>query len=306
MLTNKPHNCFNEYIQTEILMLTSREIRQQIDSIKNTQKITHAMQLVAASKIRQAQNRILASRPYAQKIRTVIGHVANSHSEFHHAYLQPRKEIKRIAHIVISSDRGLCGGLNTNLFKLILNERKSWRKKNIDIDLCLIGKKATIFFKRTDINIVSQVGHVGASTINDIVGAIRATLLLYDKGQIDRVFITYNEFINKITQKPKIQQLLPLEVAEDESKGKYWDYIYEPDASILLDTLIKRFIEAQVYQAILENISCEHAARMIAMKSATDNAGSLINELKSIYNKTRQATITREITEIIGGAEAIQ
>jgi F-type H+-transporting ATPase subunit gamma len=292
--------------QVGIFMATSREIRQQIDSIKSTQKITRAMQLVAASKIRKAQNRILASRPYAEKIRGVIGHVANSHSEFHHHYLQKRPQIKRVAYVMVSSDRGLCGGLNTNLFKkLIITERKAWRKKNIDIDLCLIGGKATTFFKHTDFNIVAQVGHVGASSVNDIVGAMRATLMLYDTNKIDRVFIMYNEFVNKMVQNPKVQQLLPLEVGEDESKGHYWDYIYEPDAPSLLDTLIKRFLEAQVYQAILENISCEHAARMIAMKSATDNAGSLINELKSIYNKTRQATITREINEIISGAAAV-
>jgi F-type H+-transporting ATPase subunit gamma len=293
-------------LEVRIFMATSREIRQQIDSIKSTQKITRAMQLVAASKIRKAQNRILASRPYAEKIRAVIGHVANSHSEFHHHYLQKRPQVKRVAYVIVSSDRGLCGGLNTNLFKnLITNERKSWRKENIDIDLCLIGGKATTFFKHTDFNIVAQVGHVGPSSVNDIVGAMRATLMLYDKGKIDRVFIMYNEFVNKMVQRPKVRQLLPLEVAEDESKDHYWDYIYEPDAPSLLDTLIKRFLEAQVYQAILENISCEHAARMVAMKSATDNAGSLINELKSIYNKTRQATITREINEIIGGAAAI-
>jgi F-type H+-transporting ATPase subunit gamma len=288
-------------------MATGREIHQQIDSVKSTQKITRAMQLVAASKILKAQNHIFASRPYAEKIRSVIGHVANSHSEFHHHYLLPRDQIKRVAYIVISSDRGLCGGLNANLFKnLIINERKAWRKQNIDIDLCLIGKKATIFFKHTDLNIVAQVDHISPSAINDIIGAIRATLLLYDKGKIDRVFITYNEFVNRMVQQPKVQQLLPLKVAEDESKGHYWDYIYEPDAASLLDTLIKRFIETQVYQAILENISCEHAARMLAMKNATDNANLLIDELKSIYNKTRQAAITREIIEIISGAAAVE
>lgn len=288
-------------------MSTSREIHRQITSIKSTQKITRAMQMVAASKIRKAQNRIFVSRPYAQKIRSVIGHVANSHSEFHHSYLQPREQIKRVAYIVISSDRGLCGGLNTNLFKqLIINEKKHWHEKNIDIDLCLLGKKATIFFKHSDFNIVAQVDRIIPSATNDIIGAIRATLLLYDKKQIDRVFIIYNEFINTMTQKPKVLQLLPLEVAEDESKGHHWDYIYEPDAHTLLDVLIKRFIESQVYQAILENVASEHASRMVAMKSATDNAGSLINELVSIYNKTRQAIITREITEIIGGAEAVK
>lgn len=288
-------------------MSTSREIRHQIDSVKNTQKITRAMQLVAASKIRKAQNRIFASRPYAQKIRAVIGHVANSHSEFHHHYLMPREQIKRVAYIVVSSDRGLCGGLNTNLFKnLISTENKHWYEKNIAIDLCLIGKKASLFFKHSNFHIVAQVDHVIPAATNDIIGAIRATLLLYDKGLIDRVFITYNEFINTMTQKPKVLQLLPLEVAQDESKGHHWDYIYEPDAKSLLDTLIRRFLESQVYQAILENIASEHASRMVAMKSATDNASSLINELKSIYNKTRQANITREITEIVGGVAATE
>jgi F-type H+-transporting ATPase subunit gamma len=262
--------------------------------------------LVAASKIRKAQNRIFASRPYAKKIRAVIGHVANSHSEFHHHYLMSREQIKRVAYIVVSSDRGLCGGLNTNLFKnLVTKENKYWQEKNIGMDLCLLGKKSTIFFKHSNFNIVASVDRLVPAAVNDIIGAIRATLILYDKGLIDRVFITYNEFINTMTQKPKVMQLLPLEIAEDESKGHYWDYIYEPDAKTLLDTLTRRFLESQVYQAVLENVASEHAARMVAMKSATDNATTLIKELRSIYNKTRQATITREIIEIISGAAAV-
>lgn len=287
-------------------MSTNKEIRGQIASIKSTQKITKAMQSVAASKIRKTQKRMLASRPYAQKVRAVIGHVANSHSEFHHLYLQKREEIKNVAYIIISSDRGLCGGLNSNLFrKLMAVDFQEWSAKQVGISLCLIGKKSMTFFKRSGLNIIAHAAPIGPSTVAELIGAVKATLSFFDKGEIDRLYIAYNEFASTMVQKPKVLQLLPLEVAEDESKKHYWDYIYEPDAKVLLDTLIKRYIESQVYQAVIENIACEHAARMVAMKSATDNAGQLIDDLQLIYNKTRQATITREINEIIGGAEAV-
>jgi F-type H+-transporting ATPase subunit gamma len=287
-------------------MSTAKTIRTQVGSIKNTQKITKAMQLVAASKIRRVQERMLASRPYAEKIRSVIGHVANSHSEFRHPYLQPHEQVKRVGFIIISSDRGLCGGLNTNLFKhLIVGDFHNLEQQNIGVDLCLLGKKAVNFFKHTHYNIVAHAESIGPSTVADIVGAVKAILSLYDQGSIDQLFLVHNQFVNRMVQRPYVQRLLPLEVAEDESKGHYWDYIYEPNALDLLDKLLRRFLESQVYQAVIENVACEHAARMIAMKSATDNAAELINDLLLIYNKTRQAVITNEIIEIVSGAAAV-
>jgi len=287
-------------------MSKGREIRTQITSIKNTQKITRAMELVAASKMRKAQERMSTSRPYATKIRQAMRHVAGSHSEYHHPYLNEREKIRRVGFIVVSSDRGLCGSLNINLFRTTLLAMEEWRKKGVEIDLCLIGKKANQFFKRFGANIVASADHLGDSpSVSDLIGIVKVMLDAYTEEKIDALYITYNEFVNTMTQNPQIEKLLPIEVSTEETRVGYWDYIYEPDAKILLDMVLVRYIETQVYQALVENIACEQGARMVAMKSATDNAGDLIDELQLIYNKARQATITQEIAEIVGGAAAV-
>lgn len=284
----------------------SKEIRDKIKSIKSTQKITKAMQLVAASKIRKAQKRMLASIAYAEKIRSVIGHVANSKSQYRrHRFLQVHPTIKRVGIIIVSSDRGLCGGLNINLFKFLLQGSfKEWRAKGIEIDLCLVNTKAINFFKRLAFKIIASVTGLGrvSSAVSDLVGAVRAMLSLYDKKELDQLYVAHNEFVNTMTQRPTLKQLLPLVVSEDESKGHIWDYIYEPDAEALLDTLLRRYLESQIYQAVVDNVACEEAARMVAMKNATENAAQLIDELQLVYNKSRQAAITQEIAEVIGGS----
>jgi F-type H+-transporting ATPase subunit gamma len=287
----------------------SKEIRGKIKSIKSTQKITKAMQLVAASKIRKAQRRMFASLAYAKKIRTVIGHVANSKSQYYqHHFLQVHPTVRRVGIIVISSDRGLCGGLNVNLFKhLLTGSVKDWHDRGIGIDLCLINNKAINFFKRLPFNIVASVAGVGKgipSIYEKLIGSIRAMLDLYDQKELDQLYVVFNEFVNTMTQRPVVEQLLPLVVSEDESKGHIWDYLYEPDAAVLLDTLLRRYLESQIYQAIVDNMACEEAARMVAMKSAADNAAQLIDDLQLVYNKTRQAAITQEISEVVAGAEA--
>lgn len=287
-------------------MSAGREIRTKITSIKNTQKITRAMELVAASKMRKVQIRMSTSRPYATKIRQVIGHVANSHTEYHHPYLMPREQTKRVGYIVVSTDRGLCGSLNISLFKSIILAIDEWQKKGVEVDLCLIGHKAVNFFKRTKANIVAVAERLGDTpSVNDLIGIVSVMLKSYNEGKIDALHVGYNEFINTMAQKPRLMQLLPIIIAQDESKGHYWDYIYEPDAKELLDLLLTRYIETQVFQSVVENIACEQAARMVAMKNATENAGQLIDELQLIYNKARQASITREIAEIVAGASAV-
>jgi len=292
-------------------MAQTREIRGQINSIKNTQKITRAMELVAASKMRKSQDRMATSRPYATKIRQVIRHVAQSSSEYHHPYLVPRKGAERVGFIVVTSDRGLCGGLNINLFRALLKSLQANEQKGVQTDLCLIGRKGKLFFKRHGGDILGLTEHLGDQpAVQDLVGVVKVMLDHYDQGKIDAVYIAYNEFVNTMTQKPTIRQLLPLldtqEDADHPTKGR-WDYIYEPDsAKELLDKLLVRYIESQVYQAVIENIACFQSAQMVAMKSATENAGELIKELQMIYNKARQASITREIAEIVGGAAAIE
>ncbi|HVV69928.1 MAG TPA: F0F1 ATP synthase subunit gamma [Gammaproteobacteria bacterium] len=286
--------------------MSGREIRTKIASIKNTQKITKAMELVAASKMRKAQQRMSTTRPYADKMRQVIGHVAASHSEYHHPFLTQRQDIKRIGFIVISSDRGLCGSLNVNLFKQTVLAMQEWHAKGIHSDLCLIGSKADAFFRRFGGNILANANHLGdAPNVNDLIGIVKVMLDAYNEQRLDAVYIAYNRFVNSMTQQPVVKQLLPLEVLPVDDKVGYWDYIYEPDAKELLNALLIRYIETQVYQAVVENMACEQAARMVAMKNATDNAGELINELQLIYNKARQASITREIAEITAGAEAL-
>lgn len=289
-------------------MAQTREIRGQINSIKNTQKITRAMELVAASKMRKAQERMATSRPYATKIRQVIRHLAQSSSEYHHPYLEARKNIEQIGYIVVTSDRGLCGGLNINLFRALIKFMQE-RQASSPSDLCLIGRKGKLFFRRHGGGILGVKEHLGDSpAVQDLVGVVKVMLDHYDQGKIDAVYIAYNEFVNTMTQKPIIRQLLPLvdQEAEETQKGR-WDYIYEPDsAKELLDKLLVRYIESQVYQAVIENLACFQSAQMVAMKSATENAGELIKELQTIYNKARQASITQEIAEIVGGAAAIE
>ncbi len=286
-------------------MSGAKEIRSKIGSVKNTQKITSAMQLVAASKMRKAQERMAASKPYAEKIRQVVRHLANSTPEYRHAYMTDR-EVKRVGVIVVSSDRGLCGGLNINLFKQALNLAKEWKGKGAELDLALIGNKAISFFRSVGGNVVATRAGIGDQpSVEDLIGSVKVMLDAFDKGRIDRLYLVYNEFVNTMTQKPVARQLLPLEASEEKEYKHHWDYIYEPEAKEILDYLLVRFVESQVYQGVVENNACEQAARMVAMKSATDNAGNLIKELQLIYNKARQAAITQEISEIVGGAAAV-
>ncbi|MFK8081338.1 MAG: F0F1 ATP synthase subunit gamma [Granulosicoccus sp.] len=287
-------------------MASGKEIRTQIKSIQNTQKITKAMEMVAASKMRKAQDRMAANRPYSLKLKEVVGHVASANVEYKHPYLLDRPEPKRVGYIVVSTDRGLCGGLNTNTFKTAVNSMKQWNDQGVDIDICTIGKKAQAFFKRIGGNIVGSTIDIGDKPeLAMLLGSIRIMLDKYESGEIDRLFIVENQFINTMTQTPVATQLLPA-VANIESKVDYgWDYIYEPDAKDVLDHVMERYMESLVYQAVVENIACEMAARMIAMKSASDNAGELIDDLQLVYNKARQAAITQEISEIVGGAAAV-
>ena len=287
-------------------MSMAKEIRGKIAGIKNTQKITSAMEMVAASKMRKAQDRMFKSRPYATRIRQVISHIANSHPEYVHPFLKER-EIKRVGYIVVSSDRGLCGGLNTNLFKKTIESMKQCREKNIPFDLCLIGVKAEHFFSHVGGNVVAQAAHLGESPqINDLIGVVKVMLDAYREEQLDALYIVSNKFINTMKQVPEVHQLLPIVHAHDESESGHWDYIYEPDnARELLDALLQRYVESQVYQGVVENIACEQASRMVAMKSATDNAAKIIDELQLAYNKARQAAITAELAEIVAGAAAV-
>ncbi len=287
-------------------MAGAKEIRSKIKSVQNTQKITKAMEMVAASKMRRAQDRMRASRPYAEKMRSVLSHLAQAHCEYKHPYLQHRDEVKRVGYIIISTDRGLCGGLNTNLFKAAVSEMADWHDKKVDIDLCVIGRKAAGFFARFDGNIIAQTTSLGDQPAHEeLIGTVKVMLDAYDNATIDRLFLVNNNFINTMTQTPDIMQLLPATGHADTELDHHWDYIYEPDAKQIIDALMMRFIESQVYQGVVENIACEMAARMIAMKSATDNAADIIKELQTVYNKARQGAITQEISEIVSGAAAV-
>ena len=287
-------------------MAVGKEIKTQIASIGSTRKITSAMEMVAASKMRKAQDRMQSSRPYARSIRGVIQHLAKSNPEYKHLYLQER-DIKRVGFVVVSSDRGLCGGLNINLFKAALADMKEHKAKNVEIDICALGSKSVSFFKSFGGNVVSAKTQMGDSPeVADLIGAIKVMLDAYDEGKLDRLYIVSNEFVNTMTQTPTVEQVLPLKAEDDdEHLNHHWDYIYEPDAKELLNGLLVRYVESLVYQAVVENNACEQAARMLAMKSATDNAGDLIDELQMIYNKARQAAITQEISEIVSGAAAV-
>lgn len=286
-------------------MASGKEIRTQIASINSTQKITSAMEMVAASKMRKAQDRMQVGKPYSRRIREVVGHLANSNPEYKHKYMIER-EVKRVGFIFISTDRGLCGGLNINLFKKGITAMKEWADKNIEIDLCLVGAKAGAFFKSYGGNVVAATRDLGEEpAIADLIGSVKVMLDAYGDGSIDRLYLVNNEFVNTMTQTPMVEQLLPLDATEDEKMKHHWDYLYEPDARDLIEGLLVRYIESQVYQAVVENGACEQAARMIAMKNATDNAGELIDQLQLVYNKARQAAITQELSEIVGGAAAI-
>jgi len=288
-------------------MAGAKEIRTKIASIKSTQKITKAMQMVAAAKMRKAQERMSASRPYAQKMLQVITHLSHASPEYRHSYMAAEREHKRVGYIVISSDRGLCGGLNTNLFRKLALEIRNQRKAGVETSFTVIGAKALGFFRRFGGKVMAQVTHLGDKPhIEDLIGAVRVVLDAYEAGEIDAIHVAYNEFVNTMTQKPTIRQLVPIH-AEQRIEGikSHWDYIYEPEPKAVLDALLTRYIESLVYQAVVENGACEQSARMVAMRAATDNAGSLINELQLVYNKARQAAITQEISEIVGGAAAV-
>ena len=287
-------------------MAGAKEIRTQIKSIKNTQKITKAMEMVAASKMRKAQDRMRSSRPYSDKMKSVVSHMGKAHPEYRHPYLMER-EAKRVGLIVISTDRGLCGGLNINLFKQAVMAMKEWDGRNLEIDVAVIGTKAMGFFRRMGGNVVSENSHLGDTPkIEELIGSVKVMLDSYDSGRIDRLYLANNVFVNTMTQQPTVEQLLPVVGDDgDEEIAHYWDYIYEPDAKGVMDALLMRYIESLVYQGLVKNIACEMAARMVAMKAATDNAGNLIDELQLVYNKARQAAITQELSEIVSGAAAV-
>lgn len=282
-----------------------KEIRSQIGSIQNTKKITKAMEMVAASKMRRAKERMQASRPYADKMRQVVSHMANGQLEYKHPYTQSRDNVKRVGYIIVSTDRGLCGGLNSNLFKAALQDMAAWKEQNIEVDIAVFGSKALAAFRRYGV-VAESIQMGDQPTVAEMVGTIKVMLDAYDEGKIDRLFLVENEFVNSMTQQPSVSQLIPLVPAELEELNYQWDYLYEPESKVVIDTLMTRYIESLVYQAIVENVACEMSARMVAMKSATDNAGDMIDKLKLKYNKARQASITQEISEIVSGAAAVE
>jgi F-type H+-transporting ATPase subunit gamma len=287
-------------------MAGAKEVRTKIASIKSTQKITKAMQMVAASKMRRAQERMSASKPYAEKMLGVISHLARATPEYRHSFMAVERERKRVGYIIISSDRGLCGGLNSNLFRRLLVELKTQKAAGVEPVFCTIGTKALGFFRRFGGKVLGQATHLGDKPhIESLIGTVKVMLDAFEAKEIDAIYVASNEFVNTMTQRPVIRQLVPLVPGEQASMPLHWDYIYEPDAKTVLDSLLTRYIEALVYQGVVENGACEQAARMVAMKSASDNAGELISELQLIYNKARQAAITQEISEIVGGAAAV-
>lgn len=286
-------------------MSGEKEIRTQIASIANTQKITRAMEMVAASKMRRAQDRMAASRPYAERIREAIGHVAGARHEYRHPYLVEREQVAKIGLIIVSTDRGLCGGLNVNLFKAAFTAIKEWQERGAGVQVTVIGNKALGFFRRYA-EIVSQATHLGDTPhIEQLIGPIKVMLDAYADGNIDRLLLVENRFVNTMTQKPRVSQLIPAQGVDSDAPKRTWDYIYEPTSRDVLDTMLRRYVESQIYQAVVENVACEMAARMVAMKSASENAGELIGQLQLAYNKARQAAITQEISEIVGGAAAV-
>lgn len=289
-------------------MASGKEIRTQISSIKSTQKITSAMEMVAASKMRKAQDRMSATRPYADKIYNVIQHLAFAHPEYKHTYLQDREEKQRVGYIIISSDRGLCGGLNNNLFKSVLSDISEKQNKGIEVDICAIGSKAAGFFSRLPVELTGQLTQIGDTPrAHDLIGTVKVMLDAFESGRLDSVYLVYNQFVNTMTQEDTVLKLLPATPEKpSEELSHHWDYIYEPDAKDVLDDLLVRYVESVVYQGVVENIACEQASRMLAMKNATDNAGDIIDDLQLVYNKARQAAITQEISEIVAGAAAVE
>jgi F-type H+-transporting ATPase subunit gamma len=286
-------------------MASGKEIRTKIASVKSTQKITKAMEMVAASKLRRTQQRMAASRPYAEKIKTVIGHLSEANPDYRHPYLQTR-DVKRVGYIVLSTDKGLCGGVNVNTFRAVIRELRQWQEKGVEADLCLVGAKGIAYFRRLKVNVVAATSNIGeAPKLQDLVGAITAMTDAYREGKIDRLFLVHSVFVNTMSQEPTVSQLLPVEAVDKDSLQTHWDYIYEPDATALLDGVLDRYLESQVYRGAVENVACEMASKMVAMKAATDNAGKFIEGLQRQYNKARQAAITREIAEIVGGAAAV-
>ena len=286
-------------------MAVGKEIRNQIKSIKNTQKITSAMEMVAASKMRKAQESMQLGKPYAASIRAVMSHIANANPEYQHEFMKER-EVKKVGFIVVSTDRGLCGGLNINLFKALVGAMKQWHDQGVGANICTIGAKAGAFFNSYGGNVVASVRNIGEKpTVSDVIGAVKVMLDSFLKGEIDKLYIASNEFVNTMTQRPTVEQLLPLLPSDEKELKHHWDYIYEPEPKVLIDGLLTRYIESLVYQAVVENHACEQAARMIAMKNATDNAGTIIGDLQLAYNKARQAAITQELSEIVGGASAV-
>jgi F-type H+-transporting ATPase subunit gamma len=287
-------------------MAGGREIKTKIKSVQNTRKVTRALEMVSASKIRKAQDRMRASRPYARLIRQLISHIGQANTDFVHPFLAERQDVKRVGYIVVSSDRGLAGGLNSTLFRRLLADIKQWQDKGVEVDVVCIGQKATAFLRRLKINLLGSVTHLGERPqLEQLIGVMSMMLDGYSEARLDRVFLCYNDFINTMAQKPRIDQLLPLPVDEALETRHDWDYIYEPDAESVLNQVLTRYVESLVYQAVLENLASEHAARMVAMKSASDNATKLIDTLNLSYNKARQAAITQEISEIVGGAAAV-
>ncbi len=286
-------------------MASTKEVRSKIQSIQSTQKITRAMEMVAASKMRKAQQRMQASRPYLQRVREVINHLVHGNLEYTHPYLIERP-VKKIIYLVISTDRGLCGGLNTNLFKSVIAEMKNASESGAEVLVCTVGKKAEIFFTHHHATVTASITQIGdRPKVKDLVGIMKVILDAYDNNQVDRVYLAYNKFISTLVQKPQIEMLLPIIDAKSEAKKDHWDYIYEPDAAALLDLVLHRYVETLIYQGAVENVACEQAARMIAMKNASDNADELIDEFRLIYNKARQAAITKELAEIVAGAAAV-
>ncbi|MDR6841402.1 F0F1 ATP synthase subunit gamma [Pseudoxanthomonas sacheonensis] len=292
-------------------MASGREIKTKIKSVQNTRKVTRALEMVSASKIRKAQERMKASRPYARAMKQVIGHLAQANSEYQHPFLVDRAlleggMIKRVGYIIVSSDRGLAGGLNNNLFRKVLGEVRQWQDKGAEVDVVTIGQKSSSFFRRIKVNMLASVTHLGDKPqLEQLVGVVKVMLDAYESGKVDRVYLVYNDFVNTMTQRAAFDQLLPLPAADTQITHHDWDYIYEPDAATVLEHVLTRYVESLVYQAVLENVASEHAARMVAMKSASDNATKLIGDLQLVYNKARQAAITQEISEIVGGAAAV-
>ena len=286
-------------------MASGREIKTKIKSVQNTRKVTRALEMVSASKIRKAQDRMKASRPYARLMRTLIGHVAQANVDYRHPFMAKRDSVRRVGYIIISSDRGLAGGLNSNMFRRVLADIHEWETKGVEVDVVCIGNKALSYFKRLKVNLVGSVTHLGERPqIAELIGVIKVMLDAYTENRVDRLNLVYNDFINTMTQKATIDQLLPLPPSDDLSAKHSWDYLYEPDAPTVLDHVMIRYIESLVYQAVIENLASEHAARMVAMKSASDNASKAIDSLTLVYNKARQAAITQEISEIVSGAAA--